>query len=155
MTPIRFACEETLPILPREIAEQMLEVANWTDFRGYAFIPAIKSAEFEVRTPEVIGSRIKVNNADGSSHVEEIIEWEPERRVAMRFQDLSPPLSRLTTGFVELWDFKPTTDGTHVTRSFELHAKSAWAWPVLKLISLVLRRAVARHLRQMRESVTS
>ena len=44
MKPITFACHETLPLAPEEIAEQILDVANWPDFRGYGPIPGIKSA---------------------------------------------------------------------------------------------------------------
>jgi hypothetical protein len=59
MTPIRFACHERLPLTPAEIAEQILDLAKWPEFRGAGSIPGIKSAEFETRTPNVIGTRIR------------------------------------------------------------------------------------------------
>jgi hypothetical protein len=52
MKPITFACHETLPLAPEAIAEQILDVAKWPEFRGCWPIPGMKSAEFETRTPE-------------------------------------------------------------------------------------------------------
>jgi hypothetical protein len=115
-------------------------------------LPGIRTAEFEVKTPEVIGSRIKVTNTDGSSHVEEIAVWEPARRVTLHMRNFSPPLSRLATGFDETWGFHRSGLDTQVVRSFELHATSRVTRPILWLISILLKRAIARHLRQMRDS---
>jgi hypothetical protein len=152
MKPITFSCTETLPLAPEEIAGQILDLAKWTDFKGYGVLPGIKAAEFEVRTPGVIGTRIKVTNTDGSSHVEEIVEWEPDRRLRLAMKDFSAPLSRLATGFVETWEFERLGGVTRVVRSFSLHPKSLFALPVLWLISFLLKRAVARHLTQMRRA---
>lgn len=152
MKPITFSCTETLPLAPEGIAGQILDLANWTGFTGYGPLPGIKAAAFEARTPGVVGTRIKVTNTDGSGHVEEIVEWEPERRLRLDLKDFSPPLSRLATGFGEVWEFERLGGGTRVTRSFEMHATSGLARPVLWLISFVLKRAVARHLIRMRRS---
>jgi hypothetical protein len=152
MKPITFSCTETLPLAPEEIAGQILDLANWSGFTGYGPLPGIKQAEFEVRTPAVVGTRIKVTNTDGSSHVEEVVEWETDRHLRLDMKDFSPPLSRLATGFEEVWEFERVGDRTRVVRSFKLHPKSPLARPVLWLISFLLKRAVARHLRQMRET---
>lgn len=149
MRPITFRCKATLPLAPEAIAGQILDLARWPEFRGYGPLPGIRSAEFEARSPDVVGTRIRVTNRDGSSHIEEVAEWHPDRQVRLRMSDFSPPLSRLATAFVETWEFERNGDETSVTRSFELHATSRATRPVLWLISLLLRRAVARHLRQM------
>lgn len=151
MKPIRFSCEETLDLAPEDIARLILDLAHWTDFKGFGVLPGIQAAEFEVRTPGVVGSRIRVTNTDGSSHVEEVVEWQPEHRLRLHMRDFSAPLSRLATGFMETWVFQRLDKGTRVERSFELHAKSAFARPFLWLISFVLKRAIARHLRQLRD----
>ena len=152
LKPINFSCEETLGLPPGRIAGQILDTARWPEFQGYGVLPGIKSAEFEVRTPEVVGSRIRVTNTDGSRHVEEIVEWEPDRRVRLLMGDFSPPLSRLATGFEETWEFGLTESGTRVVRTFTMHPRSNAARPLLWLISLLLRRAIARNLRQMRDT---
>ena len=88
---------------PDEIAQQILDVTKWPDFQGYGPIPGIKTAEFEVRTANAVGSRLRVTNLDGSTHVEEIVVWRPDERLQLHMQNFSPPLSRLATGFVETW----------------------------------------------------
>jgi hypothetical protein len=152
MRPITFSCSETLDLPPAAIARQILDLDRWPEFRGYGVLPGIRAAQFEVRTPEVVGTRIRVTDSDGSSHVEQIVEWEPDRRLRLHMGEFSPPLSRLATGFDETWQFEPTAEGTRVIRSFKLHPQSGATRPLLWLISLLLKRAIARHLRQMKEA---
>ncbi len=152
MKPITFACHETLTLAPEAIAEQIIDVSKWPDFRGYGLIPGIKSAEVETRTLNVVGTRIRVTNLDGSSHVEEIVEWKPDRRLQLQIGHFSKPLSRLATAFVETWDFERLGNETRVTRSFELHAKSMMTRPVLWFISFFLQRAIARHLTEIKRT---
>jgi hypothetical protein len=150
MNPITFSCDATLPLPPEQIANQILDLTNWPDFRGYGPIPGIQVAAFEVHTPGIVGSRIRVTNRDGSSHVEEIVEWQPHLRLRLRMKQFSPPLSRLASEFEETWEFNHTDSGTHVIRSFRLFAKSVVARPLLRLIAFFLKRAIARHLRGIR-----
>ena len=152
MKPIRFSCEDMLALPPEQIAGQILDLARWPSFQGCGVLPGIKAAEFEVRTPEVVGTRNRVTDTDGSSHVEQIVEWEPDRRLRLHMGEFPPPLSRLATGLDETWQFEPTGEGTRVIRSFELHPRSGATRPLLWLISLLLKRAIARHLRQMKEA---
>ncbi len=151
MRPIKFVCTDTLGLLPADIARRILDLANWRNFTGYGALPGIKTAEYEVRAPGVVGSRIRVTNTDESSHVEEIVDWQPEHFLRLKMNEFSPPLSHLATEFVESWAFQRIDNGTTVTRSFELHPKSGFARPVLWLISRLLRRAIVRHLRQMHD----
>jgi hypothetical protein len=152
--PITFSCSESLAIPPEEIARQILELSRWPEFRGYGPLPGIREAEFEARTAEVFGTRIRVTNTDGSVHIEEVVVWEPERRLRLRMGEFSPPLSRLATGFIETWEFERSGEGTRVVRRFELHPKGITTRPLLWLISILLRKAIARHLRLMREGPT-
>ena len=128
MKPIAFTCDETLPLTPEDIARQILDLTKWPDFHGYGPIPGIKAAEFDVQTPGVVGTRFRVTNLDGSSHMEEIVEWQPDHRLRLQMKEFSPPLSRLATWFEETWEFKRTGNETHVTRSCRLYAKSVLAW---------------------------
>ena len=151
MKPITFSCGATLDFSPGDISQQILDVAKWSDFRGFAIIPGIKEAAFEVKTPQIIGSRIRVTNTDGSSHVEEIVEWQPGSRVTLHLKEFSAPLARLATAFEETWMFQMMGRSTQVVRSFRLHAKSPLTRPVLWLISFFLRKAINWHLLQMRD----
>ena len=154
MKPITFSCEETLSIAPDVIAQHILDVSKWPDFKEYLVLPGIKIAEFEVNTPGIVGSRIRVINTDGSTHVEEIVQWQPDQRIEMHMKEFSAPLSRLATGIEETWDFKRIDNATRVTRSFKMHAKSALTRPILWLISMLLNKAIARNLREMRQENT-
>ncbi len=149
MKPITFTCDETLPLPSDDIARQILDLTKWPEFQGFGPIPGIRAAEFEIQTPGIVGTRIRVTNTDGSSHIEEIVQWEPDRRLRLRMHEFSAPLSRLATEFMETWEFQPVGSETHLTRLFELHPRSIVAWPLLWVISFLLRRAIARHLRQM------
>ena len=152
MRPITFTCRATLPFTPRQTADSILDLANWPKFQGYGPLPGIRSAEFEIRTAEIVGTRIRVINTDGSSHVEEIVEWQPQERLELRMSGFSPPLSRLATHFVETWTLRQNGDATNVERSFELYPSSRWTKAALWLISRILKRAVDRSLRQMQHA---
>jgi hypothetical protein len=128
MAPITFTCEAALPSAPEDIARQILDLTKWPDFHGYGPIPGFKAAAFEVQTPGVVGTRIRVTNREGSSHVEEIVEWQPDQQVRLEMKEFSPPLSRLASGFEETWALQRTENGAHVTRW--LMAPSRFAAPV-------------------------
>jgi hypothetical protein len=149
LKPITFSCQETLDRAPEEIARQILDVTRWLDFKGYGPIPGIRAAEFEVRTPEIVGSRIRVTSTDSSKHVEEIVEWQPGRRIQLHMTDLSTPLSHLATRIEETWEFERVGTKTKVTRRFQMHAKYALARPFLWVISILLKKAISQHLREM------
>ena len=150
MKPISFTCADTLPLVPADVTSRILDPSHWPDFTGYGPLPGVKSAVFEAHSLSVVGTRIRVMNTDGSSHSEEVVGWEPNRRLKFAATDFSPPLSRLSHRFVETWEFEPVSGGTHVARSFEMYPKTALARPALWLISCLLKRAVARHLQRMR-----
>ena len=149
MQPICFACSATIDQSASAISAQIADVARWREFKGYGLLPGIANAAYERRTETMIGSRVRVRNTDGSGHVEEFFAWEPTKQVAMKFADFTPPLHYLATHFTEEWYFEPQTGGTLVTRKFQLFPKHAAARPVLWLISLVFRQAIARHLADM------
>ena len=148
--PVRFTCYAELSTPPEQIANDILDLSRWPEFEGYGLLPGIREAVFEVRTEEVIGTRIRATNTDGSMHTEEIIEWQPSTRIAMRFDSFTPPLSRLATHFIETWNFERVDATTTIHRSFEMHATSDLTRPCLVLMSSLLRRAIAHHLAQIR-----
>lgn len=149
MKPITFSCEATFLQQPEQIANQILDLSKWPDFKGYGPLPGIKQAQFEVKTDEIIGTRIRVVNQDGSTHIEEIVEWEPTRHLCLHLKEFSPPLSRLATRFEERWEFQLKGAGTRAVRSFTLHPKSILAKPILRLISIPLKKGIMRHLKEI------
>ncbi|REK18337.1 MAG: SRPBCC family protein [Planctomycetota bacterium] len=155
MKPITFSCTSTLDLPPQAIVERILDMSNWPEFQGYGMLPGIKHAEFEVRTPELVGTRIRVENTDGSRHVEQIVAWQPGERLTLHLQEFSPPVSRLAERFEETWEFDVRDSTTHVTRAFRVHPKSALTWPMMWLVSRMLKKAIDKHLEQMRAEAAS
>ena len=152
MLPIKFEVKKVIPKSSEEICAQIADVARWNDFDGYLFLPGIAKAEYEKRTETMIGSRIRVQNTDGSAHTEEIFAWNPAKTVMIKFTDFSPPLNRLASHFVEEWQFTAEGDSTKVCRKFELFPKNSFARPFLWLISCFLKKAIAQHLDKISRS---
>ncbi len=149
MRPIEFTCEAEFSIPPEELAEGILDLARWPEFDGYGPLPGIRSAEFLVHTPDIIGTRIRVTNRDGSTHVEEIREWDPHRHVSLHMDTFVLPLSRLATHFEEAWHFERRDKTTYVKRVFKLYPTNHLSQIALWLISRLFRRAVSRHFQKM------
>lgn len=149
MGPITFERSVTIPRSADEIAAEIADVARWSEFNGYSILPGIESAEYERRTEDMVGSRVRVRNSDGSEHVEEVLVWDPENRIVMKLHTFTPPLSRLANHFIEEWLFEAEGDTTLVTRKFQMFPRSRLTNPLLWLISLFFRRAITLHLEQM------
>lgn len=149
MPVIRFHCEATAARPAKHFFEEILRVEAWTSFKGYGPIPAIRSAAFVHRTESITGAIIRVENSDGSSHTETIIEWSPPDRLVMELAGFSPPLSRLASRFIEAWTFTPTPTGTHIRRDFTIEPRNALATPPLWIIARFLKRAVRRNLQAL------
>jgi len=127
---------------------QILDTQRWSEFEGYSILPGIEHAYFETKTPECVGSRIKVQNKDGSSHVEEIVEWNVDDRIALRFQEFDSPLQYLATHFVEAWEFRTSANGTEVSRKMTMYPKGALGWLMLVPISKLMKKAFEKSLVQ-------
>ncbi len=147
--PITFALTQIIPKPAAAICAEVADVTRWSEFTGYSILPGIERAVYELRTEEMVGSRVRVRNMDGSQHVEEITEWVVGQRIVMKMHDFTPPLSRLATHFVEMWTFVEQGPDTLVTRSFQLFPQGVWTRPLLWGISLLFRRAIGRQLGEM------
>jgi hypothetical protein len=132
-----------------EICSEIADVTRWREFTGYGILPGIESAAYVERTEDMVGSRVRVRNTDGSEHVEVIRVWDPGKRIVVELCGFTPPLSRLSTHFVEEWVLEDQSNGTLVTRKLQMFPTRTVARPFLWLISLFFRRAIALHLSDM------
>lgn len=148
-------CRAALPVSPDEFAANLLDLSRWPEFTGYGPLPGIRAAEFDLLTPDRAGTRIRVRNTDGSTHIEEIVCWELPQRIALEFKELPAPLSRLARRFLETWEFQPNGASTELTRTFRLEAAAFWTWPILWLLARLLRGAAVRHLKQLAQSAAT
>lgn len=151
--PVRFTCSASLPQSPDEIGDGILDLARWSEFKGWGPIPGIRSAEFVKRTQGVVGTVIATVNTDGSRHREEILEWDLPRRITLRLFDFPRPLRFMAREFRETWLFTPG-EKTHVSRAFELHPRNALTRPALLVVRSLLRRAIRAQLAQLASSQT-
>jgi len=152
MSPVTFECQQLIPYSEVQLRAVIADTERWREFQGYGFLPGIESATYEKRTEAMVGSRIRVRNRDGSGHVEEIYRWAVGEGVAMKFTEFTPPLNQLATHFTEEWSFQSAGNGsTQVTRKFQLFPLRATTRPILWLIALVLKQAIAKNLREMAE----
>jgi hypothetical protein len=102
-----------------------------------------------LKTPGLIGSRIKVHNTDGSRHVEEITDWDVEKRIAVRFQEFQPPLSHFADHFLVTWEFKRSGAGTEVTRRMSLVPSGLPGALLLPPISLLMKKSLEKNLARL------
>lgn len=149
MKPITIRIQRHNNQTPQEICAAFLDTDRWPEFQGYSILPGIKSARFETRTSNMIGSRIRVHNTDDSSHVEEIIEWEENRKLALRFQEFNSPLKDLASHFIEEWTFAPSQSGTEVIRSMSMYPKNVLGWVMLFPISRLMKKAFEKNASQL------
>jgi hypothetical protein len=133
----------------QELCVEILDTERWSGFQGYAILPGIEHAYFEKQTSDWIGSRINVQNKDGSSHIEEIIDWDMGNRVALRLQEFNSPIQHLATHFVETWEFSQSAHGTEVARTITLYPKNTLGWLMLLPISRLMTKALEKHLVQL------
>lgn len=149
MNPIEIRITGRTPKTPQEVCAEFLDTERWSGFKGYSILPGIESACFETKTPNLTGSRIRVKNTDGSSHVEEIIEWDDSVRMSLRFQEFDSSLKNLATHFIETWSFERTPRGTQITRSMIMYPKGLAGWIFLLPISLLMKKAFEKNASQL------
>ena len=150
MKPITFSCNDTLPLAPDDIARQSSTSPTGPTSTGTPCCPASRLRSSRSARPASSAPASESPTRTGRATSRRSWSGSPTAAAA-QMKEFSPPLSRLATGFEESWAFERVGNATRVTRTFELHPKSAFARPALWLISLLLRRAIARHLRQMRD----
>ena len=149
MTPITFQHRRFVARTAGEIAAEIADLSRWPEFDGYGPLPGITSAAYGELGGAMTGARIRVQNDDGSSHLETVEVWQPPERIVMRLHEFTPPLSRLASHFVEEWRFDAADGGSEVTRQLQLYPRSPLARPALWFISLLMRCAIARHLEKI------
>lgn len=149
MNPIKIEVQSIVKISAKEICSIILDTKQWSEFEGYSIIPGIEKAEFEKRTGEVVGSRIKVHNKDGSSHIEEIIEWDVNKKVVLKFLEFNSPLKNFATHFIEEWNFIVSGRENEIYRSMKMYPKNLPGWIFLKQISMLMKKALVKNLIQL------
>lgn len=146
MKPIEIVTKTRTKMTSKEICNLILDVDLWSSFKGYLFLPGIKSASFELKTENIVGSKIRVISSDNSSYIEEIIEWDIKNKVSLKFIEFSPPLDNYATHFIETIEFKILSDETEVIRKMTMYPKSMIGKFILIPISRLMKKALINHM---------
>ncbi len=146
---IKFTVATTVELSPPALCEQIFDVSKWQSFAGYGPIPGIENARVENLNEDRIGTRFHVKNTDGSTHIETVIGFIPQKELVLRIDNFSSPLNLIGSHFVEQWQFEAEWDKTKVERSFELYPLNFFGSVILKIISMFLKKAVRNHLDSM------
>ena len=149
MKPIRFKDISSTKKTGEEICSIIKDLNRWSEFNGYAFLPGIKKAEYKVKTENMIGTQFAVTNTDGSSHIEEVINWVDGETIKLKMHQFVFPLNKLATHFIEEFKFSPKGNMTEVSREFNIYPKNTLTRPFLWFISLFLKKAIHRHSQEM------
>lgn len=146
MKPISFTCERILEVPRSRIFEKIQDLDTWDSFTGYGILPGVREANYESRKNGMEGAVIKAFNTDGSQHKEKILTWHPPDLIKVKLYHFHRPLSALATHFIETWSFYKVGDQQIARRRMQLHPTSPFSKPLLWLISILLRKAIERHL---------
>lgn len=146
MSPITFSIDELVQASPTEFANQFLDLDRWQAFQGVGSIPGIAKAEFETRTEGLVGTKIRITNADGSTCLASITEWKPDARLTLKTTDFSGALFGLVASIEQTLEFEPDERGpTKVARYVKINPTAESAIPTLHDVALDLKKAILLH----------
>ena len=153
MKSITFSCKRRSPSPPEEIAGQILDLANWTELQGL-WRPAgdqgggVRGPHARASSAPASGSRTRTGRATSRRSS----SGSPTARLRLGMNGLLapavPPGDRVR-GDVGVRADRRAAPGSSAPSSCT--RRSRLTRPLLWLISLLLKRAITRHLRQMRE----
>ena len=117
---------------------------RWPSFVGFGLVPGIARG-VPSELPQRPGTRIRLENVDGSRFEETVLAFEPGRRYAVRVH-LEPPGSWFMRDLEETFDFEAVGSGSRLVRTLRIEPRGAWAIPLAFLFAhLLLKVAVRRH----------
>jgi hypothetical protein len=128
-----------------EIFNAIFDIANWQSFNGWGVIPGIKKVELTEINDSRVGNLFQVENTNGSTHHETVLDYIPDRKLVMKIDHFSAPLNKLNTHFIETWEI----DGAYLKRRFELHPRNKIGGLLLMPLGVMLKRAISIHTREI------
>jgi SAM-dependent methyltransferase len=139
--------------------ERVFDVAIDADraariFRPLLPIPGIARSELLGADVPGPGVRRRITWTDGSSTLEELLEFERPVRLQYRWTNtLRGPLSLLMRTAESDWTFAPTPTGTVVYWTYRFEPRSRFAHPLMNIVLAGFRRWMRQSLHALREIV--
>lgn len=132
----------------------LTDVANLSEFVGFGPIPGIREAKWENEDGIRLGAIRTVVNTDGTQHREEVVGYDPPRRIEDRIFDVTSPLRHLAKDIRDEFVFETVEDGTRIVRTFSVEPKNRLAVPVVSMMAkTALRPALLRHLEALEAAI--
>lgn len=145
MEAVRFVTESVYRGSPNAVIDRIFDPREWQTFRGWAMIPAVREVTISEFREDRVGTIFSVENTDGSTHLEIVVNHTPEQLLDMRMEGFSRPLGWFADYFLESWRFERRGESTQMQRIFELHARNGPGKLLLYPIAFCLKRAIQAH----------
>jgi hypothetical protein len=144
---VKLAFDESIEIgaPPDEVWNVLTDNDAMPLFSGFGPIPAIRSARWIQGDEYREGAVREVQNADGSSHREEVVTAVKARCLEDRIHDFTSPFRWLVREARDRFELVPNGDRTEMRRTFAIELTNLAWWPAAALLLPLLRRAVRRH----------
>ncbi|AWH96436.1 SRPBCC family protein [Dietzia psychralcaliphila] len=113
----RFANSVAIPASPRQLFEIFEDADSWPRWAG-----VITKVAWTSQPPYGVGTTRTVHMLGGLVGEEEFLAWEPERRMAFRFNASS---TKGIHAFAEADDIEPTDSGCRLTWTLAMHGNAA------------------------------
>ena len=141
----RLTTTSLVPATPEQVFDFIIDTSRWPEFPGHGPVPGIAKAEAEDGLPLKLGSRVRVENTDGSIHYEMIGVFDRPARIRLDME-VTPPASKVMKGIEEDVRITAVEGGAEVTRTFTLTPRSILTAPMIWLVAkLFLKKAVRKH----------
>lgn len=135
----RFTNSVAIPATPRQLFEIFVDADSWPRWAG-----VITKVVWTSEPPYGVGTTRTVHMLGGLVGEEEFLAWEPERRMAFRFNASS---TKGIHAFAEAYDIVPTEGGCRLTWTLAMHGTAVTNLSisvVRPVMNLLFRRFLRR-----------
>lgn len=137
--PVRFTATQTIAATPEEVFAVFLDADAWT-----RWVFAITAVEWTSPFPLEVGSTRTVHMRGGITGFEEFLAWDPGRRMAFRFNEMSKPGAEAFAEDYQVTDLGDGSCRVDWVMAMTPAGVGRFTMPVLKpFMALFVRRTLA------------
>lgn len=144
--------ERVIPAPPEAIFELLADATRHRDIDGSGTVRGAKGRPEPLKLGSTFGMSMKMGLP--YSMVSEVIEFEPNRRIA--WQTHGPgPLGRFVAGRIWRYELEPVDGGTRVRESWDIRHESFYTKPVVRRAAATTRDNMSKTLERIEELLTA
>ena len=155
---VRTSAEVVIPGVPPErvFARATDPAAAAEFFTGKGLVPGIRRIVPHDAGPTRVGTRRRVELADGSTIEEEVLEFDVPRRHRYRVSGYHGLLAALVREAEGDWEFSAAEGGTRIVWRYAYHGRGAWAaLPLAVIVKGPFRSALGAALQKLRSQLAA